>query len=459
MINLKNFKNKKIVVFGLGLTGIATVEALRAAGAKVIAADDKPQDITGLSGKIHDVGMIDWNKVDYLVLSPGIPHVLPQPHVVAVRANELKIPIICDIELLALARPEAKFVCITGTNGKSTTTALIGHILQGHFKKVAIGGNLGVPALALDDQADIYVLELSSYQLERCPSLTSDVAVWLNITPDHIDRHGDLDGYIAAKKNIFTQGKGMKMAVIGQDDPHSSAVTDAVDEMGEWQICKVSGHGMPDQGYGMADGNLLFVTGEEEPQACMEMRSHPRLKGAHNYQNTAAAWAACSAMGVPNMVIEQQVQSFEGLPHRQYLVKTINSVAYINDSKATNADAAICALQAYGAIHWICGGMAKEGGLEGTQAYLSHVRKAYLIGQCAPDFEEWLQKHGVETEICETMDNAVHAAHINAQADRGLPGKTPVVLMSPATASWDQYKSFGARGDDFARLVEGLKAD
>lgn len=460
MDGIASIKGQSYLVFGLGKSGLSVVKALAKAGANLVVSDDDTDRFHSLPKTVRGTpaDAIDWSlHYDALILSPGIAHSIPTAHPVAVQAQENDIPIICDVDLLAQISPNVKTVLITGTNGKSTTTALIGHILQGHFDGVEVGGNLGKPVFDFAKKAKIHVIELSSYQLERCPNLQTDVGVWLNITPDHLDRHGDIDGYIAAKTAIFQKPRGVKTAVIGLDDSYSQDIATAIDKRDDWMVTSISGAILPKMGYGIEGGALFFAQADAEAQKCMDLGGLARLRGEHNHQNLAAAWAACAAMGVPNTIIAERVASFDGLPHRQFLTRTINGVAYINDSKATNADAAICALKPYESIHWICGGVAKAGGLEGTQAYLNHVRKAYLIGEAEEDFANWLDNHGVTYERCGTLDVATAKAHESAQEDRGLPGQNPVVLLSPACASFDQYPSFEARGNSFQKLVEGLE--
>ena len=451
-------KGKSYLVFGLGRSGLSLCKALARAGVDCIASDDDPAHFAALPKTVKGVAVdrIDWSKhYDALILSPGIPHHLPHPHPVAEQANALGIPILCDVDLLCRISEKPRRIVITGTNGKSTTTALIGHILQGHFDYVEIGGNIGKPVFDFKKKADVQVIEASSYQLERSPHLVCDVAVWLNISPDHLDRHGDMDGYIAAKHKVFNQSCGSAMAVIGIDDGDSRTVAEQIEKDEQWHCLPVSGKTLPKKGYGVKDGRLCFIK-DDEVSDCLDLRSLSRLRGDHNHQNLAAAWAACSALGVPNTVIADQVATFQGLPHRQFLSCTINGVAYINDSKATNAQAAYWALKAYDSIHWIAGGVAKDGGLEGLESVMGHVRKAYLIGEAAAEFAKWLDNHGVECERCETLDRAVAMAHDNAQEDRGLPGKSPVVLLSPACASFDQYPDFEKRGEAFEALIAKL---
>lgn len=455
---LKNLSGKSYLVFGLGRSGLSVCKALSKADIDIIASDDDVEHLSALPKGAIGVAVedIDWDKAyDALVLSPGIAHILPEPHPVAVKAMEKGIPILSDIDLLCQGSEKAKRVIITGTNGKSTTTALIGHILSAHFDRVDVGGNIGTPVFDFRKNADVQVIEASSYQLERCPNLSCDVAVWLNITPDHLDRHGDMQGYVDAKYNIFNGSRGIAQAVIGMDDEYSAKVMERVKAGEDWVTVPISGKTLPEGGYGVDRAYLCFEH-EGETQSCLDLRGLNRLRGEHNAQNIAASWAACAALGVPNTVIADAVKSFQGLAHRQYLVRTINGVAYINDSKATNAEASYWALKTYDSAHLILGGVSKAGGLSGLEPLVSHIRKAFLIGQAGHEFAVWLDNHGVSYEMCETLDNAVLKAHEAAQQDRGLPGKNPVVLFSPACASFDQFPNFEVRGEAFEKYVHAL---
>ena len=458
MIALNFAKGRRYAVMGLGESGLSACKALIKAGAEVLAWDDREASRAQVpEGTIlQDLTACDWDGVAALVLAPGIPHTYPEPHPVAAAAIQNDIPIICDVELLAQANPDVITVAITGTNGKSTTTTLIGHILQAHFDKIEVGGNLGKAVLNFKSRnVKVHVVELSSYQLERSPSLCPDVAVLMNISPDHIDRHGDMNGYIAAKKNIFKQGKGCHTAVVSIDDEHSKTICNELQKGEEWDVLEASSQGAVSEGYATQEGRLVFCN-KGECHECMDLRGLSRLAGRHNWQNIACAWAAAAAIGVPNTVIAEQIASFKGLQHRQFHVRNINGVSYVNDSKATNAEAASKALQSYNSIYWIAGGLPKDGGLDDTEQFLGNVRQAYVIGESQDEFADWLDKRGIEVSVCGTLDKAVLAAHDQAQADRGLPGGGSVVLLSPACASFDQYPNFEQRGDHFIKLVEKL---
>lgn len=467
MIDLSVFKDKNIAVMGLGKTGLSVVAALTKAGAKISVWDDREESRAGLKDQsvLVDLNDADFSQFDMLVLSPGIPHSLPAPHKVAQNAIDHVVPIVCDVELLCQAQPEMPIVSITGTNGKSTTTSLIGHIL-GEDRKIDVGGNLGQPVLDFKTRGmKSYVVELSSYQLERCPNLSPQVAVWLNITPDHIDRHGDLEGYISAKKNMFKKPREGSVAVIGVDDEHSRKVADDLERQGQWRVCRVSVQDELEDGYFIRDGHLIHrvpaAEGQEdgaEESVLIDLRGLVTLKGVHNRQNAACAYAACHAMGVPHDMIIAQMQSFPGLEHRQYVADVLDGIAYVNDSKATNASAASMALRSFDTIYWIVGGRPKEGGLDGLDEYIGRIAHAFLIGEAQDDFAQWMRERGVEYSICGNLETAVPAAHDMAQGDKGLPGAgAAVVLLSPACASFDQFPSYEARGDHFVELVGALK--
>ncbi|OYV32574.1 MAG: UDP-N-acetylmuramoyl-L-alanine--D-glutamate ligase [Rhodospirillales bacterium 20-64-7] len=367
---------------------------------------------------------------DALVLSPGIPHRLPKPHAVAERAVAAGVKVLCDVELLFQAvrasGSQARFAGITGTNGKSTTTALLAHILQRAGLPVAAGANLGPAALSLPLLPDngVYVLEMSSYMLERIATIRFNAAAMLNLSADHIDRHGDMAGYVEAKRAIFDRQQPGDLAVIGVDDSLSRTMADELPG-----VVRVSGTQAP-----LADGLAL--------------------PGAHNAQNAAAATAMARFFGVPDAVIADALRTYPGLPHRQQRIVTIGGVAFINDSKATNADAAERALVCYDRLIWIAGGMAKEGGIEPLAPLFPRIAKALLIGRDAPQFAATLSHHKVPFEIVGTLESAVPAAFAAAKAT-----DAPVVLLSPACASWDQFTGYDQRGERFADLARALEGN
>jgi len=450
MVDLSSLRGKRFYIVGLGGSGKTALSALYRAGVAVSGWDDAEGARTGLDPNFPILGPehIDYQGMAGVILAPGIPHTYPQPHPVVALAAAEGAPILCDVDVLAMAQPHLPVIGVTGTNGKSTTTALIGHIL-GQWLKVAVGGNLGPAALGLDtDGAACAVLELSSYMLERCPHLVPDVAIHLNFTKDHIDRHGSMEGYVAAKEHLFDRAKGQRLALIGVDDPYSEAMAARVRARGQHHVVPVSVTRPLDDGYYVQAG-WLYGPGHVQ---LVDLARIERLRGAHNAQNMAMDFAACAAFGLSIPDIEAGLHSFAGLPHRQFLARTIGGIRYINDSKATNADATEKALQAYDGIHWIVGGLAKEGGLAGLERYKNRIRAAYLIGAAATDFASFMEQHGIPFTQCDTLDVAVKEAHKAAQAQPD----SSTVLLSPACASFDQFTGYAQRGEMFEQMVQAL---
>lgn len=457
MIPLASLPDRPFAVLGLGLSGMSACRALMAAGRMVWAWDDNGAiraraESFGVS--VVDLATADLERAEALVLSPGIPHTWPQPHPLVARAQRIGCPIIGDGELLARAVVDATFVGITGTNGKSTTTALIGHILQSTHRHCAVGGNLGEPVLDLPslDPTGTYVLEMSSYQLELTPSLVFNVGVILNISPDHLDRHGGMEGYINAKRSIFRGRPASPAAVIGVDDDHCRRIADDIASAGERIVIAISGR-RPVQGGVYAEDGVLYDDTAGRAERILDLRSCCALPGEHNAQNAAAAFAAVRLLGVKVEQACEAMVSFPGLAHRQERIATVKGVTYINDSKATNADAAARALACYDSIYWIAGGRAKEGGLGAITPYFPRIRHAFLIGEAQAAFARELDGAIPVTQVG-TLDRAVNAATAQAREDGCAQ---PVVLLSPACASFDQFKNFEARGDAFRALVEALK--
>lgn len=457
MIRLDAMQGKGFAVMGLGRSGLAAAQALMAGGARVHAWDDDParREAAAASGvPIVELTNGAWKDIGHLVLSPGIAHTHPEPHPVARRAREHGAEILGDIELLARSQTVARTIGVTGTNGKSTTTALIGHILQSARRAVQIGGNLGTPALALEplDASGHYVLELSSYQLELLPSAAFDVAVLLNISADHLERHGGMDGYIDAKRRIFIGCAGT--AIVGVDDPDCAAIHAKLAGERAAAVIPISGARRIAGGVYAEDGTLYDAI-DGDPVAVMDIGALETLPGPHNAQNAAAAYAAARTAGLTRAEIAAAIARYPGMAHRQQRVATIDGIRYINDSKATNPDAAAKALSCYEAIYWIAGGLPKEGGLDAIVPYLGRVRHAFLIGDAAPAFAAILAGR-VETDRSGTLGAALLAARRRALSARE---DDAVVLLSPACASFDQYANFEARGEDFARQVSQLPGD
>lgn len=456
----RTLNGRPVAVFGLGISNLAAISALRAAEVEVVAWDDNAENRVkaGEAGAIlSDLATMDMGQFSCLVLAPGVPLHFPAPHPVAARAREAGIEIICDIEILHRSMTGRPVVAITGTNGKSTTTALIGHILNAAGHPASVGGNIGAAALALETPPDggSFVLEISSYQMDLCPTFAPDIAVHLNFSPDHIDRHGDMAGYVAAKKAMFRDvGKG----VIGVDDEWSRKMAEEIAKEGGRHINHISAAQEVQRGVYVLNGKLHDVMDGAPEAAVMDMAVRT-LPGQHNHQNAAAAYAACRLMGLTPENIMAGMKTFPGLPHRQFLVRTINGVAYVNDSKATNADATARALACYKGIHWIAGGKPKEGGLNGLEPYMDRISHAYLIGEAAADFGKWLANYQVPFTQSETLDIAVAQAHEAAQGARGAPGEVGMVLLSPACASFDQFRNFEERGTMFTALVNALPGE
>ena len=456
MIRLDLFAGYPIAVLGLGKSGLSAARALQQGGAEVLAWDDdvaKRDAANDLGIPVVDLKERDWQELTTLVISPGIPHLHPAPHPVARLAREAGCEIICDVELLARAERNASYVGITGTNGKSTTTALIGHILETAGREVEVGGNLGRPVLDLAPLGDngAYVLEMSSYQIELTLSITFDIAVLLNITPDHTERHGGFEGYVAAKRHIFHRQTRPKVAVIGVDDPPCQEIFEDLRSAGAQIVIPISSQSHVEGGI-YVDSGVLYDDMDGQRTMAVDLREIPSLPGLHNWQNAAAAYATAKSLGVEMPVIAACIQSFPGLAHRQELVAVIDGLTYVNDSKATNADATGKALACYETIYWIAGGRAKEGGLSGLEPYFKSVIHVFLIGEAEETFAEYLAGR-VPAKRCGTLAKAVAAARETALAD-GRGGA--VILLSPACASFDQFANFEARGDAFRALVDAL---
>jgi UDP-N-acetylmuramoylalanine--D-glutamate ligase len=446
MIDLSLFADKPVAVMGLARSGLAAARALAAGGAEVRAWDDSEAGRhTAAEAGIPLFDLADtgnWESVETLVLSPGIPHTHPAPHISATRAREKGAAIIGDIELLIRACPNARYVAITGTNGKSTTTALLGHILSKAGCKVEVGGNIGRPAIEFEPLGEdgIYVLEFSSYQLELVPSLACDVALFINIAPDHLERHGGMEGYVAAKRRIFDGQPRGATAIVGLDDDESRRVYDDLSAASAESGVRVIGISClrPVPGGVYAIDGMLYDDMDGEAIEAMSLTEVETLPGTHNAQNAAAAYAAARAICLKSPTITDGIRSFPGLSHRLQLIDKINGIRYINDSKATNAEAAARALASYQNIYWIAGGRAKEGGLTALDPYLSHVRRAFLIGESTDHMAAELRGR-VDIKKCGDLKTAIGDATDAALRD-GIAGA--VVLLSPACASFDQFKDF-----------------
>lgn len=463
MIVSTAFAKADVAVFGLARSGVASVKSLVEGGARVFAWDDKEDNRAAAKqeGAItQPFADWPWQKIKALVLSPGVPLTHPTPHPVVVAAKEAGVEIIGDMELFARAiRPDrtkpgrAKVIAITGTNGKSTTTALIGHILTQCGYAAEVGGNIGKSALDLSPPGGkiVYVLEVSSYQIDLAPGLTPDVCILTNITPDHIDRHGSFERYAAVKAQLLAQTAKDGQLCIGVDDPQSAAIYTRCSSNGREAI-PVSVGKVLGRGIFVLDGALYDAQGQRAAQV-MNMSAAPSLPGNHNWQNAALAYAAVKSFVKDPPQIKAAIASFPGLAHRIEDVGYAGKVRFINDSKATNAEAAERAMLCFPDIFWIAGGRPKEGGIESLRPHFPRIRKAYLIGEAADAFSQTLL--GTSHEISGTLEKAVSSAFADAAASNIT---SPVVLLSPACASFDQYRDFEARGDAFRNIVKGFAA-
>ena len=460
MIVARSFQNQDVGVFGLARTGSSVIRALVAGGARVFAWDDgeKSRKACGaLGAQIVPFESWPWERIRALILSPGIPLTHPRPHSVVQAARAAGAEIIGDMEIFARelrARGGAQppLIAVTGTNGKSTTTALIGHILGSCGYVAEIGGNIGKPVLDLNPPAPrtAYVLEVSSYQIELSPSIAPSVAILTNITPDHLDRHGSMENYVAVKTRLLEQANRSGEVCVGVDDAFTAAIHSRFAAAGAPEAVPVSVGKVLGRGVFVLDG-ILYDAQVSHAAKVMDLRKAKHLPGAHNWQNAALAYAAVRRL-VPNrQAIAEAIANFPGLPHRIEEVGSIGKVRFVNDSKATNADAAERALSCFNDIFWIAGGREKEGGIESLAPLFPRIRKAYLIGEAANVFARTLQN--VPVEMSETLDNATAAAARDAQKSSAA---APVVLLSPACASFDQFQDYEQRGDVFRTLVNNL---
>lgn len=463
MIVSRAFADCDVAVFGLARSGLSAIASLKSGGARVYAWDESGEMRAEASD--HGVALVPfaswpWERIKALILSPGIPLTHPEPHDVVAAARSAGAEVIGDVELFAREiRPErsqpgrAPVVAITGTNGKSTTTALIGHILTSCGFPVQVGGNIGKPALGLapPNGRTIYVLEISSYQIDLAPGFVPDIAVLTNISPDHLERHGSFANYAAVKARLLDQTSAEGDVAIGVDDSQSAAIYSRLALARREQAIPVSIGKILGRGVFAVDG-VLYDAWNSRASKVMDLARATHLPGTHNWQNAALAYAAVKPVVQDPRAIASAITSFPGLPHRIEEVARIGATRFINDSKATNADAAARALACFNDIFWIAGGRAKEGGIVSLVPYAPRIRKAYLIGEAAPEFARTLHSH-VAFEIADTLDNAVAAAFADASGSRAA---APVVLLSPACASFDQFKDFEDRGERFRALAIDL---
>jgi UDP-N-acetylmuramoylalanine--D-glutamate ligase len=456
MIPVTTFKDKAVALFGLGGSGLATAQALVAGGARVTGWDDNPDSVrkaaeAGIA--TQDLRTIDWTAQAAFVLSPGVPLTHPKPHWTVDLAKAAGVEVIGDVELFVRERrahaPDCPLIAITGTNGKSTTTALIAHILQASGRDTQMGGNIGTAILTLDPPKDgrFYVIECSSYQIDLAPTLDPTAGILLNLTPDHLDRHGTMQHYADIKERLVA---GSKTAIVGVDDSFSALIADRIERAGV-KVQRISKRQVVAKGL-YADGMRIMAADGGTSALLADLDGIATLKGSHNAQNAAAAIAACLAVGISAEEIRAGLQSFPGLKHRMQPVGRLGPVVFVNDSKATNADAAAPALSSYERIYWIAGGLPKEGGIASLAPLFTRIVKAYLIGEAAPAFAAQLGE-AVTYEISGTLEQAV--AH--AAADAAVDGEASAVMLSPACASFDQFKNFEVRGDAFVSFVAGIE--
>jgi UDP-N-acetylmuramoylalanine--D-glutamate ligase len=459
LIPITVFAGQQIAVFGLGKSGLLSARALAAGGAEVVCFDDnidKVADAEAAGLATLDFHDLDWSKVAALVLTPGVPLTHPAPHWAAALANKAGVEIIGDIELFCLERAMSGAACplvaITGTNGKSTTTALIAHLIKSAGHDAQMGGNIGVPVLALEPFAPerVYVLEVSSYQIDLAPSLRATVGILLNVSEDHIDRHGSIENYAALKALLPASVEPAGTAVIGVDDRYTRNAADRIERAGR-KVVRVSVLAPLRDGY-FAEGQRIMhsVAGKAYPVA--QLAGIGSLRGVHNAQNAACAVAACVALGMSLPEIQKGLVTFPGLAHRMQQIGRKGKVLFVNDSKATNADSTAKALASFSDIFWIAGGKPKTGGIESLAEFFPRIAKAYLIGEAAAEFAKTLEGK-VPYEISGVLSAAVDAAARDAAAS---VRKEPVVLLSPACASFDQYPNFEVRGKAFTDLVRAL---
>ena len=452
MIPARGFEGREVAVFGLGRSGLTAARALKAGGATPILWDDSVSGRMQAEAegfRVEDLAEADWSRFAALMLAPGVPLTHPRPHWTVVKAHEAGVEVLGDIELFqrtldSLPQNERpKVVAITGTNGKSTTTALIGWVLRQAGIETHVGGNIGIGVLALPEPTPnaVYVIEVSSYQLDLTTTFAPDVAILTNISPDHLDRHGGMEGYVAAKARLFANSRERAVALVGVDDGWGREVAASIET--RWRVTSIRTRPSPPRGEGISGGPGWIETWEGR----VDLWGARSLPGRHNAENAAFAYAAARALGVSHDQTVAGLRSFPGLAHRMETVAQTDRVRFVNDSKATNADAARQALSSYDRVFWIAGGRAKDGGIDGLGDLFPRIEGAFLIGEAAEDFAKRLTD--VPHVVCGDMDKAVEMAARAAAAT----GRDEVVLLSPACASFDQYPDFEARGEAFRAAV------
>jgi UDP-N-acetylmuramoylalanine--D-glutamate ligase len=459
MIPVTSFAGRTVAVFGLGGSGLASCHALMAGGAEVVAGDDGADRLAEAENagfRTADLRKVPWSNFAALVLAPGVPLTHPAPHWSVRMAREAGIEVIGDIELFCRERrrhaPDAPFVAITGTNGKSTTTALIAHLMRVAGYDTQMGGNIGTAILSLEPprRGRVHVVEMSSYQIDLTPSLDPTVGILLNVSEDHIDRHGTLDNYAAVKERLVAGVQAQGTAIVGVDDNFSRNAADRLERAGR-RVVRVSVKNPLAHGIYVEHETIVRSDGGTRSEIA-RIGGIGSLRGLHNAQNAACASACAVALGVGLDVLQKGLRSFPGLAHRMEQVGRKGNVLFVNDSKGTNADASAHALSSFADIFWIAGGKPKQGGITSLTGFFARIRKAYLIGEAAKEFSETLGEH-VPHEMSETLDVAVESAARDAEAS-GLADA--IVLLSPACASYDQFRNFEIRGAKFRELVQAL---
>lgn len=456
MFAARSFKGKRVAVFGLARSGISCALALMEGGADVFAWDDSEPAVEKARAEhvaVTNLHTVDFKSISALVLSPGVPLTHPEPHWTVVKAKAASIPVVGDTEVFAREVQDtgARIVAITGTNGKSTTTALIGHVLKSAGLDVDVGGNIGqaVFNLRAPVRGRHYVLELSSFQIDLMPGLSPDVGILTNLTPDHLDRHGTMEHYASVKARMFAKQRDGQTALVGVDDEFCRKIASSINSGADVRKVSVLGH--LHDGISVEEG-ILSDLRDGKKVFSLDLRDMPTLRGRHNWQNASFAYGAGAALGVLPDAMATAMRSFPGLAHRMQQIAKLQGVSFVNDSKATNADAAEKALLSFKDAYWIAGGISKAGGIRPLEPHFHRVAKAYLIGVSAVEYSESLQGK-IPFEICETLPRAVQAATRDALAANR---EDAVVLFSPAAASFDQYKNFEVRGDAFVELVSRL---
>ncbi|MBR1544503.1 MAG: UDP-N-acetylmuramoyl-L-alanine--D-glutamate ligase [Alphaproteobacteria bacterium] len=458
--------NKTVAILGLGKTGMAVARELKIRGVHVIGWDDKEElrkEASKIKVVIQDLKTVDFSTVDLLIISPGIPHTYPEPHPVAKMAKEHGVRIISDVELFVSSYKDAHYIGVTGTNGKSTTTALIYRILKENEIPCAIGGNFGIPVFDLPilGSDGYYVLEMSSYQIELSPSIDFDISILLNITPDHLSRHNGMAGYVSVKKQIFNRSSGKSgVNIVAVDDSYTKKIfTELNNEQPKSKNIPVSISKKIDGGYYVTSNGILIDNSKGEKKEIFDLKELSNLRGKHNWQNIVSAFVAVKKVGLSTSKIIASIKSFKTLEHRVENVGTFAGIQFIDDSKATNAESVKYAIDSLTDIYWIIGGRQKEGGIDILKPQLGDgkIKRVFVIGECEKVFYNDT-KNVLPSYRCHKLPKAVYKAFKLALKDlKKGKVKNPIILLSPATASFDQYKSFEERGDHFKSLFNEIK--